>query len=101
MFEAINKAFLVGVGLAAMAGEKVEEFAKELAEKGKLSEADARKLADNMLKKSAKARKDLKAQVEKWLEQSLHKMHLPTKGDLSRFEARIAKLEAAGKRKKK
>lgn len=100
MFEVINKAFLVGVGLAAMAGEKVEEFAKELAEKGKLSEADARKLAENMLKKSAKARRDLQAQVEKWLEQSIHKMHLPTKGDLDSLKSRVAKLEKACKKKK-
>ena len=100
MFEAINKAFLVGVGLAATAGEKVEELAKELAEKGKLSQADARKLADDMVKKSAKARKDLQAQVEKWLERSLHKMHLPTKDDLDGLKARIAKLEKAGKKKK-
>ncbi len=100
MFEVINKAFLVGVGLAATAGEKVEEFAKELAEKGKLSEADARKLADDMIAKSTKARKDLQAQVEKWLEQALHKMHLPTKDDLDDLKARIAKLEKAGKKKK-
>ncbi|MCK4624862.1 MAG: hypothetical protein KAV00_14530 [Phycisphaerae bacterium] len=99
MFETINKAFLVGVGLAATAGEKVEELAKELAEKGKLSEAEARKLADNMMAKSAKARKDLKAQVEKWLEQSLHKMHLPTKDDINSLKTRIAKLEKAGKKK--
>jgi len=101
MFEVINKAFLVGVGLAAMAGEKVEEFAKELAEKGKLSEPEARKLAENMLAKSAKARKDLQKQVEKWLGESLHKMHLPMKEDLDRLEARIGKLEAAKTRKKK
>jgi len=99
MFEAINKAFLVGVGLAATAGEKVEELAKELAEKGKLSQADARKLADDMVKKSAKARKNLKAQVEKWLEQALHKMHLPAKEDIDSLKARIAKLEKAGKKK--
>ena len=100
MFEVINKAFLVGVGLAATAGEKVEEFAKELAEKGKLSQAEARKLADDMLAKSAKARKDLQKQVEKWLEQALHKMHLPTKDDIDSLKARIAKLEKAGKKKK-
>jgi polyhydroxyalkanoate synthesis regulator phasin len=99
MFEVINKAFLIGVGLAATAGEKVEELAKELAEKGKLSESEAKKLADNMVAKSAKARKDLKAQVEKWLEQSIHKMHLPTKDDIDSLKARIAKLEKAGKKK--
>ncbi len=99
MFEVINKAFLVGVGLAAMAGEKIDEVAKELAEKGKLSETEARELAENMVKKSTKARKDLQTQVEKWLEQSLHRMHLPAKEDLDRLEARIAKLERAGKKK--
>ena len=98
MFDVINKAFLVGVGLAAMAGEKVEELAKELAEKGKLSGAEARKLADNMVKKSAKARKELNTQIEKWTEQAIHKMHLPTKDDIGRIEARIAKLEKAGKK---
>ena len=99
MFEVINKAFLVGVGLAATAGEKIEELAKELAEKGKLSEAEARKLADDMVAKSAKARKDLQAQVDKWLEQSIHKMHLPTKDDIDSLKARIAKLENPGKKK--
>ena len=99
MFEVINKAFLVGVGLAAMAGEKVEELAKELAEKGKLSEAEARKLADDMVAKSAKARKDLKAQIEKRIEEALHKMHLPTKDDIDGLKARIDKLEKAGAKK--
>ena len=99
MFEAINKAFLIGVGLAATAGEKVEELAKELAEKGKLSEAEARKLANNMVAKSAKARKDLQKQVEKRIEESLHKMHLPTKDDINGLKARIAKLEKSGKKK--
>jgi len=99
MFEAINKAFLVGVGLAAVAGEKVEELAKELVEKGKLSEAEARKLADDMVARSAKARNDLKAQIEKRIEEALHKMHLPTKDDIDGLDARIAKLEKAGKKK--
>ena len=99
MFEAINKAFLVGVGLAAMAGEKAEELAKELAEKGKLSEVEARKLADDMVARSAKARKDLKAQIETRIEEALHKMHLPTKDDIDGLNARIDKLEKAGKKK--
>jgi len=99
MFDAVNKAFLVGVGLAAMAGEKIEDFTKELAEKGKLSQDEARKLADDMLARSAKARKDLQAQVAKWVDQSLHKMNLPTKEDLDRLADRISKLEEAGPKK--
>ncbi len=36
MFDLIKKTLLTGVGLAAMAKDKIEELAKELAEKGKL-----------------------------------------------------------------
>lgn len=90
---------MVGVGMAAMAGEKVEELAKELAEKGKLSQSEARKLADDMVAKSAKARKDLNAEIEKRIEAALHKVNLPTKIDLDKLRARIAKLEKADKKK--
>ncbi len=95
MFETLNKAFMIGVGLAAMAKESVEDLAKDLVEKGKLSETEARSMAEDMLKKSAKARENLRAQVDKWLEQSLHKMHLPSKEDIDQLKARIAKLEQA------
>ena len=95
MFETLNKAFMIGVGLAAMAKENVEDLAKDLVEKGKLSETEARSMAEDMLKKSAKARENLRAQVDKWLEQSLHKMHLPSKEDVDHLKDRIAKLEQA------
>jgi len=100
MLETINKAFLLGLGLASMAGEKVEQCAKELAEKGQMSQQEARKLAQEMLEKSQKVRKDLQAQVEKWMQENLPKMSLATKDDLAKLEARIAKLESAGKKKK-
>ena len=101
MFDAINKAFLTGVGLMVMAEEKVDQFAEELVEKGKLSKTEARKLAESMLKKSAKARKDLQSQVGKWVEESLDKVPLSSKKEVDQLKARIAKLEAAGRKKTK
>jgi polyhydroxyalkanoate synthesis regulator phasin len=63
MFDIIKKTMLTGVGLAAMTKDKVEELAKELAEKGKLSEKEGRDLVDELLKKSEQARKDLETKT--------------------------------------
>lgn len=95
VFEVIHKAFLTGVGLAALAGEKVEEFAKELAEKGKLSAKESRELADSMLAQSVRAREDLLAKFDKWLEEALRRRKLVSKEDLKDLEARVAELEKA------
>ena len=44
MFDLIKKTMLTGVGLAAMTKDKVEELAKELSKKGKLSEKEGKDL---------------------------------------------------------
>ena len=64
MFELIKKTMLAGVGLAAVTKDKVEELARELTEKGEMSEKEGRELIDELLKKSEQARKDLETKVE-------------------------------------
>jgi polyhydroxyalkanoate synthesis regulator phasin len=65
MLDLIKKTMLTGVGLAAMTKDKVEELAKELAEKEKHTEKEGKELVDDLLKKSEKAKKDLEAEIEK------------------------------------
>jgi len=52
MFDIIKKVMLTGVGLAAMTKDKVEEVARDLAKKGKLTEKEGKELVDDLLKKS-------------------------------------------------
>ncbi len=101
MLDVINKAFLIGVGLAAETKEKIDGHVKELVEKGNLTEKQGKDLVADILKKSEKTRKDLQKHVEKLVEETMHKLHLPTKADVTKLETRIKKLEAAAKPKKK
>jgi polyhydroxyalkanoate synthesis regulator phasin len=78
MFDLIKKTMLTGVGLAAMTKDKVEELAKELSEKGKLSEKEGKDLVDDLLKKSEQSRKDL---------------DMVTKKDIARLEKKIKNIE--------
>ncbi|MEA3358729.1 MAG: polyhydroxyalkanoate synthesis regulator [Thermodesulfobacteriota bacterium] len=93
MINLIKKTILTGAGLAAMTKDKVEELAKELTEKGEMSEKEGKELIDELLKKSEQARKDLEIKVESIVEKVLGKMNLAGKEDISKLEKRLDRLE--------
>ena len=93
MFELIKKTMLAGVGLAAVTKDKVEELARELTEKGEMSEKEGKELIDELLKKSEQARKDLETKVEDTVRKVLEKMAVATKGDIDSLSERIKNLE--------
>lgn len=64
MFDLIRKTILTGVGLSTMTRDKVKDLAKELTEKGEMSEKEGKELVDELLKKSEKAKKDLETKYE-------------------------------------
>ncbi len=83
MFELIKKTMLTGVGLAAVTKDKVEELARELTEKGEMSEKEGKELIDELLKKSEQARKDLETKVEDIVRKVLEKWIWPPKETLT------------------
>jgi len=93
MFDLIKKTMLTGVGLAAMTKDKVEELAKELMEKGEMSEKEGKELIDDLLKRSEQAKKDLETKVENIVEKVLGKMNLASKKDISKIEKKLKRLE--------
>jgi polyhydroxyalkanoate synthesis regulator phasin len=93
MFDLIKKTILTGVGLAAMTKDKVEELAKELTEKGEITEKEGKELIDDLLKRSEQAKKDLETKIEKIVEKVLGKMNLASKEDISKIEKRLKRLE--------
>ena len=99
MFDLIKKTLLTGVGLAAMTKDKIEELAKELTEKEKLTEKEGKDLVDDLLKKSEKAKKELEKDIEKVVKNTMKKMNLVSAEELSDLTKRIKKLETALKEK--
>ena len=99
MFDIIKKVMLTGVGLAVMTKDKVEELARDLAKKGKLSEKEGKKLVDDLLKKSETAKKDLEKDIEKVVKNTMKKMNLARAEDLSNLTKQVKKLEQTLKEK--
>jgi len=93
MLDLLRKSVLIGIGLAAMTKDKVEEVARKIAEENNLSEEEGRKLAEDLLKRSDEAKENLKGQVERLVKSTLEKLDIPSRADLQKLEERIQKLE--------
>lgn len=97
MMDLIKKTMYLGVGLACMTKEKVEEISRELIKKGELSATEGKEFIDDLTQKSEEARKALEKRVEKIVKSVLAKLDIATKDDLAALEKRIVKLEGKPK----
>jgi polyhydroxyalkanoate synthesis regulator phasin len=92
MIELIKKTLLTGVGVAALSKEKVEELAKDIVEKGKMTEQEGQKLVDQLLISSEEARQDLQKQIEAKVQAVLEKMNIAKKSELDALSLEIEEL---------
>ena len=93
MFDLIRKALLTGVGLGVMTKEKVEELARELSRRAKLTEKEGKDLVDDLLKESDRAAEALKAGVSDAVRATLEKMDVATRRDIDALEERLTRVE--------
>jgi len=93
MFELLKKTMLTGIGIASMTKDKIEELGKKISAESKLTEEEGKKMVNDLLKQSEKAREDLENQVQKLVKKSLEKLDIPIREDFNRLEKRIKKLE--------
>jgi polyhydroxyalkanoate synthesis regulator phasin len=92
MIDLIKKAVLTGLGVASLTKEKIEEFGRELMDKGKLTEQEGAKFVVDMQKRAEESREALKNQTDKLVEAALNRMQLAKGSDLEKLQAEIASL---------
>jgi|ERR1043165_2635436 polyhydroxyalkanoate synthesis regulator phasin len=87
--ENLKKYFYSGVGLAAHTAEVVQKGVNELVKKGKVSEADGKKLVGEAIKKVEARRPEIEAKYN----EAVHKFVKLTTSEVSKLQKRIEKLE--------
>lgn len=87
--ENLKKYFYSGVGLAANTAEVVQKSVNELVKKGKVSEADGKKIVGEAIKKAEARRPELEAKYN----EAVHKFVKLTSSEVSKLQKRIEKLE--------
>ncbi|MCX6778195.1 MAG: hypothetical protein NT157_04920 [Candidatus Micrarchaeota archaeon] len=97
-FAMLEKLSLIGLGVVSMTKNRADAIAEELVKTGEVSAVEGRRLAQKLLKKSARQRGEAEVEIRKAVKIAMRTMPLATKEDLKKLEMRIAKLE---KRKRK
>ena len=100
--EFLKKAMLAGVGLALKTWDEVEDFTKEMVEKGKMGEKEGNKFLKDLQNRYDDTQKKLEARVEKTVKEFLKKANLVTSDELKAVKKEIRELKKMiGSEKKK
>jgi polyhydroxyalkanoate synthesis regulator phasin len=89
----VEKAFLLGIGVLEMTKEKTQEFANELIEKGKVSQGDAKKVADKFAEMADEQQRTLRKTVANETDKVLKTSGVATKAEMAELKAQIAELK--------
>ena len=93
MFEELKKTLDKGMDYAFMTKDKVEKAVKEFAKENNLTKEEAKKLIDQMVKKSEQTRNYLEERAVELQKTAIAKMNLVTKEEYKKLEVRLQKLE--------
>jgi poly(hydroxyalkanoate) granule-associated protein len=91
-----HKLFQVGLGAAMMVQDEVVHLADKLIEQGEATESKSRKRVDEFVDGRKKETKDMTKKLEKnWdkqMENLLHRMNIPTRGEINSLNNKLTRL---------
>jgi len=90
----VENAFLLGIGVLEMTKEKTQGFAAELIERGKLSQSEAKKVADQLGTIAEEQRDNMRKTVAAETEKVMAHGGVATKSEVTSLRDEIAELKA-------
>ena len=95
MLNIIKKSMLTGIGLALIAKDEVEDLAKELVNKGKMSESEGTKFLEDLQKRYDETQKMLEEKVQRAVKDFMKKADVVTGDELKGLKKEIRDLKKA------
>lgn len=95
MLNIIKKSMLTGIGLALIAKDEVEDLAKELVNKGKMSENEGTKFLEDLQKRYDETQKKLEEKVQRAVKDFMKKADVVTGDELKGLKKEIRDLKKA------
>lgn len=92
MVEMVRKMMLAALGAAVIAEEEIEALINRLVERGELAEKDGRKLINEAMDKRKTKTATVTDELNKNINDVLHRMNIPTKADIDALGQKIAGL---------
>jgi polyhydroxyalkanoate synthesis regulator phasin len=95
MLNLIKKTMLTGIGLALIAKDEVEDLAKELINKGKMSENEGTKFLEDLQKRYDETQTKLEEKVQRAVKDFMKKADVVTGDELKALKKEIRELKRA------
>jgi len=93
MLDMMKKALMAGIGLALKTKDEVEEIAKELIQKGKMSEKDGKKFLDDLMARYESAKSNMENWVENAVQNLIKKGKLATRDEIEGLKKEVQDLK--------
>lgn len=90
--DAAHKTFLAGVGVVATAQDEAVEWFDKFVERGEKVEKEGRETLSKLRERREKESKKAEKEMDQRVEEILHRMNMPTKGDINALNAKIVTL---------
>ncbi len=95
MLDLMKKTMLTGIGLALLAKDEMEELAREVVEKGKMTEKDGKKFLNDLQERYEDVQSKLEERVENAVKEFLKKADVVTADELKALKKEIRELKKA------
>ncbi len=95
MLNIIKKSLLTGIGLALIAKDEVEDLARELAQKGHMSEKEGGKFIQDLQERYDDTQKKLEEKVETVVKEFMKRADVVTTDELKGLKKEIRDLKKA------
>lgn len=92
--ELVENAFMLGIGVLELGREKTSDFANELIERGKLSQGDAKRVADRISEIAQEQQEQIRDKVATETGKARATAGMATKADVDALRAEIAEIKA-------
>lgn len=93
MLEILRKGYLIGIGLASLTREKIEEVVDELVKRGEVAEKDRPRVIEDLVNRMRDEQKRLSNSVKDTVQRVVGEMGLPTRQQFDELLQRLEKLE--------
>ncbi len=100
MLDLFRKGYLVGLGLASLTREKVEEVVDELVKRGEVAEKDRPGVVDDMITRMRDEQKRLTNMLRETAQKVIVDMGVPSRQQFDELLRRVERLEQAAHSRK-
>jgi polyhydroxyalkanoate synthesis regulator phasin len=90
----VENAFYLGLGALEVTREQVTKFTGDLVDRGKMSQSDAKKVADDFAEMAKKQQETMRKTVENETDRVMKATGVATKSDVDTLKEEIAEIKA-------